>query len=121
TKCPCLARCGTRAVLLEQLDHPIKIGIASTKAPCEQVPTTHGNPLAVREHVELTGLTRRKDGVNSQAVLDEGHETRDLDAIILSSGVVNDFDLHSFLGSSCCGHLASQAVCRVKRVVSIVI
>jgi hypothetical protein len=84
-------------VLLELLDHAIEIGIAGTKAPCEPVPTALGNPLAVSDHLELTGLTRRNHGFNVEALLDEGHETRDLGLVVLSRRAVNDLDLHSVL------------------------
>jgi len=83
-------------VLLELLDHAIEIGIAGAKAPCEPVPTALGNPLAVSDHLELTGLTRCSDGFNVEALLDEGHETRDLGLVVLSRRAVNDLDLHLF-------------------------
>jgi hypothetical protein len=95
----CLLRCFTRTVLLELVDHVIEIGIASAKAPCEPVPTTFGNPLAVCEHLELTRFTGCQDGFDAHALLDEGHETRDLDLVVLSSRAVNNFDLHSVLES----------------------
>ena len=96
----CLLRCFTRTVLLELPDHTIEIGVAAAKAPCEPVPPTLGNPLAVREHLELTRLTRCQDGFDAQALLDEGHETRNLDLVVLSSRAMNDFDLHSVLESA---------------------
>ena len=83
-------------MLLELLDHTFEIRIAGTKASCEPVPTALGNPFAVGDHLELTGLTRRKDGFNAEARFDKGHETRDLDLVVLSSRTVNDFDLHLF-------------------------
>ena len=83
-------------MLLELLDHAIEIGIAGAKAPCEPVPTALGNLLAVRDHLELTGLARRNDGFNPEARFDEGHETRDLDLVVLSRRTVNDLDLHLF-------------------------
>ena len=86
-------------MLRELLDHTFEIGIAGAKAPCEPVPTALGNLLAVRDHLELAGLTRRKDGFNAEALFDEGHETRDLDLVVLSSRTVNDLDLHLVLQS----------------------
>ena len=83
-------------MLRELLDHTFEIGIAGAKAPCEPVPTALGNLLAVRDHLELTELTRRKDGFNAEARFDEGHETRDLDLVVLSRRTVNDLDLHLF-------------------------
>jgi len=93
----CLPPCVTRTVLLDPLDDAIEIGIAGAKLPREPVSTALGNPLAVRNHLELTGLTRRKDSFNAKSLLDEGHETRDLGLVVLSRGAVNDFDLHCLL------------------------
>src|SRR5216683_8369461 len=78
----------------ELLDHAIEIGIARAKAPCEPISTALGNPLAVSDNLELTGLPRRNDGFNVEALLDEGHETRDLGPVVLSRWAVNDLDLH---------------------------
>jgi hypothetical protein len=52
------------------LDHAIEIGIACSNAPREPVPTALGNPLAVSDNLELTGLPRRNDGFNVEALLD---------------------------------------------------
>ena len=79
------------------LDQAIKIGIAGSKSAREPISTAPGNPLAVRDHLELTGLTRRNDGFNVQALLDEGRETRDLGTVVLSRRAMDDFDLHSVL------------------------
>jgi hypothetical protein len=79
------------------LDQAIEIGVAGSKSPREPISTALGNPLAVRDHLELTGLTGRNDGFNVQPLLDEGRETRDLSIVILSGRAVNDFDLHSVL------------------------
>ena len=83
-------------MLRELLDYTFEIRIAGAKAPCEPVPTALGNLLAVSDHLELTGLTRRKDGFNAEAFFDKGHETRDLDLVVLSRRTVNDLDLHLF-------------------------
>ena len=82
-------------MVLELLDQAIKIGVAGAEASREPVPAALGNHLAVREHLELTGLTRPKNGLNAQVTLDGGHETRDLYLVVLSRRAVNDFDLHS--------------------------
>jgi len=79
------------------LDHAIEIGVASSKSPREPISTALGNPLAVRDHFELTCLARSNDSFNVQALLDEGRETRDLRIVVLSGRAVNDFDLHSVL------------------------
>ena len=86
-------------MLLELLDQAIKIGVAGAEASRQPVPAALGNHLAVREHRELTGLTRSKNGFNAQAILDEGHKTRDLYLVVLSRRAVNDFDLHFLYAS----------------------
>jgi hypothetical protein len=69
-------------LLLELLDHAIEIGIAG-------VPTALGNPLAISDNLELAGLPRFIAGFNIEALLDEGHETRDLGLVVLSCRAVN--------------------------------
>lgn len=91
-----LPRCVAPTVLLELLDHTFQIGIASAKAPCEPVSAAFRDPCTVSDHRELTDLARRKDGVNIEALFDEGHETRDLGLVVLSRRAVNDLDLHLF-------------------------
>jgi hypothetical protein len=110
--CPCLEVCGgggcylrspliklrhSEAFLVELLDQAIEIRVAGSKYPREPISTAFGNPLAVCDHLELTGLTRCNDDFNAQALLDEGRETRDLDLVVLSGRAMNDFDLHSVL------------------------
>jgi hypothetical protein len=97
-----LPRCVARTALLELFDHLIEIGIAGSKAPCEPVPTALGNPLAINDNLELTDLPRLNDGFNIEAVLDEGHETRDLGLVVLSCRAMNDLDLQSVLQSAWC-------------------
>ena len=94
-----LSGCVTRTVLLEPLDHDIEIGIAGAKAPSEPVPAAFGDSLAVRDHLELTDPARSSHGLNAEALLDEGHETRDLGLIVLSRRAVHNLDLHSVLRS----------------------
>jgi len=93
---PLPLRCVTRTALLKLLDHAIEIGIAGAKASCQLVPTALSDPLAVSDNLELTGLPRRKDGFNVEALLDEGYETRDLSVVVLSCRAVNDLDFHLF-------------------------
>jgi hypothetical protein len=88
----------------------IEIGIAGAETPCEPVPTSLGNPFAVRDHLELTGFPRRHDRINAEALLDERHETRDFDLVVLSRRAVNDFDLHSLSKLSKLLHLHQLAV-----------
>jgi len=46
------------------LDHFLKVWITGAKPPREPVSAALGNSFAVRDHIELTGLTRRNDGFN---------------------------------------------------------
>ena len=91
-----------RAAIFEVLDHGIEIGIAGAEASCEPVSTALGDPLAVSDNLELTGLPRCKDDFNVEALLDEGRETRDLGLVVLSCRAVNDLDLHYVLQSASC-------------------
>ena len=84
-------------MLLDLLDHAIEIRIAGPKLPSEPVPTAFGDSLAIRDHLELTGLARCNHRFKVEALLDEGHETRDLGLVVLSRRAVYDFDLHSVL------------------------
>ena len=111
--CDGLPRCLIRAALLELLDHAIEIGITGAKAPCEPVSAALGNPLAVSNHFELTGLARRRHGINVEALFDEGHETRDLGPVVLSRRAVNDLDLHSVPVSVGRNRVASPVRCEL--------
>ena len=88
------------AALLQFLYHAIQIRIPSAKASCEPVPPSLCDLLAIRHHIELTSLSRRKYHFHIQPILDEVHETRDLYFVVLSRRAVNDFDLHSILRSA---------------------
>lgn len=93
----------TRTALLDLLDDAVQIGITGAKSLCEPVPAATGDLLAVRDHVELAGVTRSRDGVDIQALLDEGRETRDLGLVVPSRRAVDDFDLHSASPSAVSG------------------
>ena len=83
-----------RTKLLKPRDDGIEIGVASAKAPREPVTTAFRDSLAIRDHVELTGFARRRYSIDAEALLDEGHETRDLGPVVLSRRTVHDLDLH---------------------------
>ena len=86
----------SRTILFgELLNHFLQIWITGPKAPREPVSPALGNPFAVRYHVKLASLARCAGRVNVQALLDQGHETRDLRAVVLSRRTVNDFDFHT--------------------------
>ena len=65
----------------------------------DPVPAAFSDSLAVRDHLELTGPAGSRHGLGTEALFDEGHETRDLGLVILSSGAVDDLDLHPVLRS----------------------
>jgi hypothetical protein len=95
------------------IDHAIEIGITGAKASCEPVSTALGYLLSVSEDLELTVLAGRKDGINTEAILDEGHETRDLGFVVPSRRAVNDLDLHyPVLQCASCSHPAAQPIRR---------
>ena len=81
-------------MIFELLDHLIEVGIAGAETAREPVSATPGNLLAVGEHFELSCLAGDHGGCDSEILLDEGHETRDLGLVILSGGAVDDFDFH---------------------------
>lgn len=81
-------------MLLEPSDDTLEIRIATAKAPSEPVPAALDDLPTVREYIELALLTRRRHGIKVEAVLNEGHETRDLGLVVLSGRAVDDLDLH---------------------------
>ena len=86
-----------RTTLLDLVYYGFQIGITNTKAPREPVAAALGYIYAVRDYGELSGLTGRNNNLNAQPLLNEGHETRDLDLVgVLSCWAVNDFDFHLF-------------------------
>jgi hypothetical protein len=84
-------------VLLNLGDNAFEIRVAGAKAPGEPVSTSLSDTLTVHQHLKLTRFTWRSHGVNAEAVLDEGHETRDLGLVVLSRGAVHDLNLHGTL------------------------
>jgi hypothetical protein len=93
------------------LDHVIEVGIAGAKATRDPVATTFGNLLAVGNHLKLTGLPGHEDGVDVEALLDQGHETRDLGFIVPSRRTVNDLDVHWVLQASDLSRIAHFGGC----------
>ena len=63
-------------MLLELLDHVIKIGIAGAKAPCEPVLAALGNPLAVSDFMQWTMKTGRSDPLVSASRYYNNHPNR---------------------------------------------
>jgi hypothetical protein len=90
---------GVSRALLDLLDNMIEIGITGPKSPREPVPAATGYSFAVRDHVELAGVTRSADSFDIEPLLDEGRETRDLGLVVLSSRAVDDFDFHAVLST----------------------
>jgi len=93
---PFLCAASLGPALLKLLDYTIEIGIAGAEASCQPVSTAFNDLLAVSQNFELTGLPGHKDGFNAEALLDEGHEARDVSLVVLSCRAVNDLNLHVF-------------------------
>lgn len=91
-----LPRGATGTVFHDPLDHAFEIGIAGAKAARKPVSTALGDFFAIGEYLELTGVPRLSDSLNTEALLDEGHETRDLGVVVVSGRAMNDLDLHLF-------------------------
>lgn len=89
-----LSRCLTCAPLLELLDYSFEIGIACAKAACKPVSTALGDLCAIGENLKLTGVPWLSHSLDIEALLNEGHETRDLGVVIVSCRAVKDLDLH---------------------------
>ena len=87
-------RGAARAAFLELLNHAFEIGIARAKAACKPVSTALGDLLAVSENLKLTHLAGLGRSFNTETLVDEGHETRDLGPVVQSCGAMNDLNLH---------------------------
>ena len=108
------SRCVPSATLMKLLNHMIKIWVSGAKAPCKPVSTPLGNSHAVGDHLKLTSLAERHHGINAEALLNEGHETRDLGFVVLSRRARNYLDLHcSVLRFASWGRLAVGAAGRI--------
>ena len=74
----------------------IQVGIPRAKFPRDEIPPALRNFLSVHQHIKLAGAARREHRINPQALLDKGHETRDLSSIVRSSRAMHNFYSHSF-------------------------
>ena len=81
----------------ELLDDFLKVWITGAEAPREPIAAALCDFFTVRYHFELASFARRANSLNAEALLDQGHETRDLGTIVVSSWTMNDFDLHTVL------------------------
>jgi hypothetical protein len=55
---------------LELINRAVQIGITTAKAARKPVAPALGNPLTIRENLELTSLARSNGGFNIEALLD---------------------------------------------------
>ena len=83
-------------MLRKLIHHPGRVGKAGPEKDAGgRIPAPTGDQLAVRHHVELTDLVRGlKNGIDAQARLDYGGETRRLSLRAASSPAVTDIDFH---------------------------
>jgi len=105
------------------IDYVIEIGITRPESPSDQVSAARGYSLAVRDHLELTSLARCRHGINVEALLDEGHETRGLGLVVVSRRAIHDFDLHdhaAFLFACSIGNEGAAARTIAARAASLV-
>src|SRR5262245_52772325 len=84
-------------MLVEPVHDAVEVGVACAQYAREPVPAAFGDLYPVRDDVELTSSSRRGRGINSQALLDEGHETRGLGLVVLSHRAIDDLNLHRVL------------------------
>ena len=84
-------------MLIELLNDAVEIRIAGANAPSDHVPTAFGDPPAGRDHVELAGAARLRDGFDAEALPDAGHETRDLGLLFCQVG---QYTISIFIPSS---------------------
>jgi len=82
-----------RQPLLCGREHVFGVGPAGAEEAREHVPAPRGDGFAVDDHVELAGLPDVHRGVDIEAFLDEGNETR-RPGLITSIRAVEDLDLH---------------------------
>jgi len=88
-------RCASSDAILELIDHPFEIGKAGAKEHAGgHVSAAGGDRSIVRHHVKLTRFAGLDNGVDAEALLDEGDETRRLEYGAVSGGTSTDFDLH---------------------------
>ena len=89
--------------LLKFIHHAIQIGITGAETPGEPVTAALGNGFSISDYIELTRVAGCNYRVNAQALLDHGHETRDLGLIVPSSWAGTYFNLHCGLQTACTG------------------
>jgi N-acetylmuramoyl-L-alanine amidase len=89
-----------RTPLRQHIDHSVQVGITSPKPARNPIASTGGNLLAVSNDVKLTGLSGPRHHVDTEALLNEGRETRDLGLVVLSSRAEYNLNLHRVLRSN---------------------
>src|ERR1700749_4530208 len=68
----------TRVALLKFIHHAIQIGITGAKTPGEPVTAPLSDCFSISDHFKLTRVAGCNYRFNAQALLNHGHETRDL-------------------------------------------
>ena len=83
-------------MLLELVNHAIKVRIPGAKTSSEPVAAALHHCLAISQDFKLAGLSRRNHGINSQPLFNQGHETRDLGFVVPSSRAGKYLNFHVF-------------------------
>lgn len=86
--------------LLNQLNHALQIGITRTEPARQPVSLSLGDSPAIGNHLKLTDVTGSNNGGNTEALLYEGHETRDLSFVVLSGRTGDYLNVHYVLQSA---------------------
>lgn len=86
-----------RAAGGDLVDDGVEVGVAGAEFAGDEIAAASGDFFAVDDDVELAGATGRANGIDAEALLDKGRETRDLRAVVVSRGAVNNFDFHGAL------------------------
>ena len=88
-----LAGAPLRQPLLYGGDHVFGVGPAGAEEASQHVAAARDDGLAVDDHVELPALPDLERGIDVEAFLDDGGETR-RPRLVASSTAVKDLDLH---------------------------
>lgn len=82
------------STLLQKVHNTLEVRVPEPEAASDEVPATLCDGASVDKNVELALATRCPNRVDSDTALDQGREPRDLGLVVVSSGTVDDLNLH---------------------------